>query len=309
MKELLRAFQTYLKIDCGFQPNTISSYVSDCLLFSEWLQKEYKIFPEEAQGIHLENYFSSELTAGLSFSSRNRKLSALKNYFSFLEKEGHLSKKNPLENFENIPTKRPLPKTLSQNEVKNLLEAPEKKLLDPQSPQCLRDTLILRTLYAGGLRVCELTNLTLGQMDLETGVLRLEGKGGKHRLVPLDGDTCLLLKEYLKRGRPYLGPYQQTDTVFLNQKGAPLTRQAIWLMIQDYSKVAGLSKTPSPHSLRHAFATHLLEGGMNLRSLQTLLGHSDISTTEIYTHLSHSHLRDQVESHHPLGKKHYKMKK
>ena len=191
---------------------------------------------------------------------------------------------------------RTLPKVLTVEEVERLISAP-----DLSTPQGLRDRAMLETLYATGMRVSELVRLTFAQLNLSAGFVRVYGKGSKERLVPLGDLAREYLERYLKEARPLLARGQDSPFIFLNRKGRPLTRQRFWQIIKDYARMVGITKEISPHVLRHSFATHLLEGGADLRAVQMMLGHASLSTTQIYTHLDLRKLRDLHEKHHPRG--------
>jgi len=220
-------------------------------------------------------------------------LSALRSFYRFLQEEG-LRADDPLLPLQSPKPKRTLPKTLSGLEVENLLEQPR-----PDSPRGLRDAAMLEVLYAAGLRVSEIISLTLDQLELETQLIRTVGKGSKERLIPISSLALRRLEEYLASGRKPLLQGRSAPYVFLNHRGRRLTRQGFWKILKQYGRQAGINRPISPHTLRHSFATHLLEGGADLRSIQTLLGHADISTTQIYTSVTSEHLREVYRRYHP----------
>jgi len=223
-----------------------------------------------------------------------RKLSAVKNFFKFLLNENKISK-NPVSDLDSPRFLKKLPEFLSEDKVFDLLNAPSK-----DTPSGMRDRIILELLYATGIRVSELIDIKLLDLDFSTGYLKILGKGRKERIVPLPDITLKKMAYYVKDQRKLISRRSvREDFLFLSRSGKRLSRQSIWKLIKKYSREANISRSISPHSLRHSFATHLLEGGADLRSLQMLLGHSDISTTEIYTHITGSHLKNVYEKHFP----------
>ncbi len=295
MKRILEEFLTHLELEKNLAPNTLAAYARDLRDFQSFLEKRgIKNFEEvEAEEVLL---FMEDLRhRGLSARSLARKLSALKTFYRYLELERGL-KRNPLLLVEGPKLPRTLPKVLTVEEVERLISAP-----DLSTPQGLRDRAMLETLYATGMRVSELVRLTFAQLNLSAGFVRVYGKGSKERLVPLGDLAREYLERYLKEARPLLARGQDSPFIFLNRKGRPLTRQRFWQIIKDYARMVGITKEISPHVLRHSFATHLLEGGADLRAVQMMLGHASLSTTQIYTHLDLRKLRDLHEKHHPRG--------
>ncbi len=295
MKRILEEFLTHLELEKNLAPNTLAAYARDLRDFQSFLEKRgIKNFEEvEAEEVLL---FMEDLRRrGLSARSLARKLSALKTFYRYLELERGL-KRNPLLLVEGPKLPRTLPKVLTVEEVERLISAP-----DLSTPQGLRDRAMLETLYATGMRVSELVRLTFAQLNLSAGFVRVYGKGSKERLVPLGDLAREYLERYLKEARPLLARGQDSPFVFLNRKGRPLTRQRFWQIIKEYARMVGITKEISPHVLRHSFATHLLEGGADLRAVQMMLGHASLSTTQIYTHLDLRKLRDLHEKHHPRG--------
>ena len=232
-------------------------------------------------------------TRKLSGRTQARILSALRSFYRFLQEES-LRKDNPTLPLQGPKPRRTLPHTLSELEVETLIHQPK-----TESPRGLRDAAMLEVLYATGLRVSELISLTLDQLELEAHLIRTIGKGSKERLVPIGKAATRCLTEYLDKGRPPLLKYPMAPYVFLNNRGGRLSRQGFWKILGQYGRQAGILKKISPHTLRHTFATHLLEGGADLRSIQTMLGHADISTTQIYTLVTHEHLREAYRRYHP----------
>ena len=294
-------FAAYLKVDRGLAPLTLAAYLADLRIAQAFLAKRAVALPD-ASTDDLKEFLGSLLDSGASPRTRNRKTSALRLYFAFLASSQRRGD-DPAAALTSMKTPRTLPTVLSREQVERLRTAPATDLrLAP--PLKRRDALLLRTLYAGGLRVSELVGLRPGDVDSAAGFARITGKGSKTRLMPLDVGTITLLKLYLTESRPLLLPSQGAppEELFLCDRGTPLTRQGAWFILKRHARAAGLDPLPSPHKLRHAFATHLLDEGMNLRTLQALLGHSDISTTEIYSHVTTRGLARIVEEHHPLGR-------
>lgn len=280
----LEKFALYLRLDRGLGPKTVLAYVSDVAQFLDG--RSYRAANLlTVPGVR--NHIAQLSRHGLSARSLARKLSALRLFFKFALEEG-LCKTDPTVGIESPRPARALPKSVSHHEIDQLLSSPSRQT----------DALMLRVMYAAGLRVSELVSLKLDALDLQSGSVRVQGKGEKTRIVPLDASTTEQLIGYLQTRPSGCG-----DTVFLSARKKPFTRQGFWKLLKKYAQAAGIDRDISPHTLRHAFATHLLEQGMNLRSLQTLLGHSDISTTQIYSHVATAHLREALVKNHPKGKK------
>jgi integrase/recombinase XerD len=277
----IASFAAHLRLDKGLAANTVSSYVSDLETFLEITK--LKSFDKATEEI-VQSYFVTLWGQKLRTASLQRKLSTLRSYFDFRED----LKKNPAKNIELPKKKRSLPKSLSRQEIEKLLSAP-----DLSTPEGARERVMLELLYACGLRVSELVNLKRSQVLIDKNLLRIMGKGSKERLIPFGADTKKHLAHFIDIVYPKLNPGFQSERLF------PFTRQAFWQRLKELAKEAGVKSTISPHMLRHSFATHLLEGGMNLRSVQTLLGHSDISTTEIYTHVDEKRLLKAHHKFHP----------
>jgi len=284
----LEKFALYLRIDRGLSLKTVEAYVSDVKPCLFHLEKPLQNVTE----LDLQELLKSlTKTGNLGNRSLARKLSALRLFFQFAVTEGWCLKDPTLE-MRSPKIAASLPTTLSHAEVEALLEAPIQN-------NCPTDALMLRVLYAAGLRVSELVTLKPESIASNAGVLRVQGKGDKIRVVPIDPNTHALLLHYLSSIRPHQKEGSDTRPLFLSRLGRGFTRQAVWKMIKKYVLKTGLNPSVSPHVLRHAFATHLLERGMSLRSLQMLLGHSDIATTEIYSHVSNTHLHDALRQFHP----------
>ena len=281
-----------LWMERGVSDNTLSAYRSDVLMFAQWLAH---------RDIHLLHVHDAELRlylAGMdkrSVRTITRRLSSLRQFYGYLVREGQIQH-DPSLRIESPRLGRPLPKSLTEEEVETLLKAP-----DTGTPLGLRDRCMLEVLYATGLRVSELVGLMLTQINQRQGLVRVTGKGNKERLVPLGAEALDWLQKYLQEGRPVLVKDQAIDALFPTRRGAMMTRQAFWHLIKRHARQAGINKPMSPHVLRHAFATHLLNHGADLRVVQMLLGHSDISTTQIYTHVARERLKSLHAEHHPRG--------
>jgi len=292
VEEYLEDFLVYLSVVKNYSYNTISAYKHDLKDFLKYLQKKNLDLKNLNPQI-IDEYLKTLKTLGYTPFSIARKLSSLKSFFRYLIRE----KKFSLEFIEILETpKLPfrLPKVLSLEEIEKLLSAP-----DTTTPLGFRDKTMLELLYATGLRVSELVNIKLENINLELGLVRVLGKGMKERIVPVGDYALMYLKEYLEKIRPKLVKPVSKNYVFLNRQGKPLTRQRFWQIIKTYAKQVGLEDKASPHIIRHSFATHLLQGGADLRSLQLMLGHSSLNTTQIYTHLDIQNLKKIYEKYHP----------
>lgn len=291
---LIDRFLDSLWLEKGLADNTRASYRSDLALFNGWL---------EGRGIELRNagreaildHLAWRLENGYQARSTARLLSGLRGFYRYLLREGDIAV-DPTLRVELPRVGRPLPKAISEADVEALLAAP-----DIDDPLGLRDRAMLEVLYACGVRVSELVGLTLEQTSLRQGVLRAFGKGRKERLVPLGEEALAWLERYLREARGTLLAGRPCDALFPSQRGEQMTRQTFWHRIKLHARTAGISTSISPHTLRHAFATHLLNHGADLRTVQMLLGHSDLSTTQIYTHIARARLQALHAMHHPRG--------
>lgn len=287
----LPLYLDFLIVEKGLAKNSIAGYAADLRHFGHHLAAE-KLELETAGRIHLVRYFQSLRAAGISARSVARALAAIRGLYRFLTAERYL-KNDPTENVENPKLWSSLPKSLPAEDVEALLAAP-----DTASPEGLRDKAMLELMYATGLRVSEVTKVRVDDLVLDAGFLRTMGKGSKERIVPFGEAAKEAILRYLELGRPAFD--QRGDpTLFLSRLGRGFTRQSIWMKIDRYARNAGISAHISPHMLRHSFATHLLEHGADLRSVQMMLGHSDISTTQIYTHVSRARLQKMYDQYHP----------
>lgn len=275
----------------GLLPATLDAYRDDLLALAEEASVQAH-FPKISQA-DLLDYLAKRLKSGAAVSSITRQLSALRRFYAWAVAQGEASS-SPLADLEPPRAKRSLPDVLSEAEVEALLMAP-----DASTPLGQRDRALLETMYASGIRVSEAVGLTLPRLSLNQGLVRVIGKGGKERLVPLGERALEALTLWLAEGRPALKP--KGDAVFVSARGRTLTRQAIWQRIGLHAIKAGIHASVHPHKLRHSFATHLLDHGADLRVVQILLGHADLSTTQIYTHVSRARLKALYAEHHPRG--------
>ncbi|MHB9118461.1 MAG: site-specific tyrosine recombinase XerD [Burkholderiales bacterium] len=293
---LLDEFFDALWLEDGLARNTLDSYRSDLRFFAEWLDATHAKTLLEAEHLHLTAYLAHRMAAARTkASTASRELSSLKRLYRYLLRQGRI-KIDPTLKIGAPRMPRALPDSLSEADVDALLAAP----LGDEA-RLLRDRAMLETLYASGLRVSELVGLEVSQVSLEMGVVRVLGKGSKERLVPLGEEALDRLGVYLTQGRPALLKGRGSDSLFVTARGGAMTRQAFWYLIKRYAAQAGIRKHLSPHTLRHAFATHLLNHGADLRVVQMLLGHADISTTQIYTHVARERLKALHAKHHPRG--------
>jgi len=288
---LIDNFLSYARLERGLSENTISAYANDLKRFLEYLDK--KGLDPHTIGHQDISHYVAYLGKGLSKRSIARNISAIKSFFKFLKSTGEILQ-NPTKNINSPKVMRKIPDTLSVEEVNAFLNAP-----DINNPQGLRDKAILELLYATGLRVSELQNLRLLNVNLDAGFIRTMGKGSKERIVPIGEVAIHYLKEYLNISRPKLLKGKESPYLFVSQLGKAFTRQGLWKLIKFYAKKAGIKSKLSPHTLRHSFASHLLMGGADLRAVQLMLGHSNIGTTQIYTHVTMKHLIDTHKKFHP----------
>lgn len=291
---LLDEFTDRLWLEEGLSRNTLESYRRDLVQFAEWLQQHAAKPLLQAERSDIEDYLGKRTPLSKP-RSISRLVASLRRLYRFALREGRIEI-DPTLQLGSPKLPRSLPKSLSEDEVERLLQAPDvNELLG------LRDRAMLETLYATGLRVSELVSLKISEVSLDMGVVRATGKGNKTRLVPLGEEALDWIARYLREARPAIVNGQLSDAMFVTQRGEGMTRQAFWYLIKRYSKLAGITKHLSPHVLRHAFATHLLNHGADLRVVQMLLGHADISTTQIYTHVARERLKQLHAAHHPRG--------
>jgi integrase/recombinase XerD len=291
--DLIERFADALWMERGLSANTLSAYQSDLRAFAGWLSRERGRGLAQARRGDLLDYLAVLSGQGRKPRSSARVLSCLRQFYQYLLRQGVIEQ-DPSARVESPKLGRPLPKTLTEREVEALLEAPA-----TNDARGHRDRTMLEVLYATGLRVSELVGLTSQQVSLSQGVVRVTGKGGKERLVPLGEEALLWLRDYLRGPRQDLLGGRLCDFLFPTRRSDRMTRQAFWKLIKQYALEADISKSLSPHTLRHAFATHLLNHGADLRVVQMLLGHSDLSTTQIYTHVARERLKEIHARHHP----------
>ncbi len=302
MKEAIDNFLNYLAVEKGFSENTIFAYRNDLHQLAGFVEKEaakrgtippWASFDRQA----MLSYLLDLKERGYAATTVARKVAAIKSFFGFLVAEGIL-RSNPTQGVSSAKVGKSLPKPISISQVHRLLEQPSKL----STPEAKRDSAMLQLLYATGMRVSELVSLNLADLDTEGGYVRCFGKGHKERLIPIHRQAVLVLKEYLTERRPHLAHNSDEKALFLNRRGERLTRQGLWQILKGYAKSAELGAEITPHTLRHSFATHMLSGGADLRSVQELLGHANISTTQVYTHLTTEHIRRAYEKSHPRAK-------
>jgi len=292
--QVIEQFTDAMWMERGLSRNTLSAYRNDLSGLAVWLLKQGRTLLA-ARRQDLLAYLSDRVNDGAKPRTTARLLSSMRRFYRYLIREGQLQE-DPSVRIDTPRIGRPLPDTLSESEVEALLEAP-----DEQDTLGLRDRAMLELLYACGLRVSELVGMTTDQASLTQGVVRLVGKGSKERLVPMGEEAVDWLQYYLDESRPDLAAGSSAKQLFITRRGKGMTRQAFWYRIRHYAVKSGINKPLSPHTLRHAFATHLLNHGADLRVVQMLLGHSDLSTTQIYTHVARERLKDLHAQHHPRG--------
>ncbi|MGB0984943.1 MAG: site-specific tyrosine recombinase XerD [Saprospiraceae bacterium] len=294
----LKGFLVFLKLEKSLALPSVEAYERDVKKLFQYLEiKEMVCSPTELTLEDLQGFIIWINELGLAESSQARLLSGLKGFFKYLKIE-NLIENNPTELFEAPKLKRKIPDTLSFEEIESLLEA-----IDQSTPHGQRNRAIIEVLYACGIRVSELINLKISNLFLDIELIKVTGKGNKERFVPIGQSAMKQLTIYLQYIRTQLSVIHDEDIVFLNRRGKRLSRVYVFTMVKDLAKAINLKKSISPHTFRHSFATHLIEGGADLRVIQELLGHESITTTEIYTHLDTSFLRDTILTYHPLNRK------
>ena len=292
-----QCIDTYLDalwMEKGLGQNTLEAYRRDLVAFATWVAASGTSLVNVA-GSDVQQFLALRFSQGAASRSTARQLSCLRGFYRYLVRENRIQV-DPTALVDNPKLGRPLPKSLTEEDVEALLAQP-----DTDDPLGLRDRAMLEVLYASGLRVSELVGLTLHQVNLRQGVVRVFGKGDKERLVPLGEEALAWLERYQRESRPLLLGVVQSDVLFPSRRARQMTRQTFWHAIKRYAAAAGIEKPLSPHTLRHAFATHLLNHGADLRVLQLLLGHSDLSTTQIYTHIASARIKSLHAQHHPRG--------
>lgn len=293
MKALVKEFINYLAVERGLANNTLDSYNRDLNQFMSFLEKEKVSEVQKATRNMIMAYLLFLQKRGRATATVSRHLAALKSFYHYLVKEKYIEK-DPTVNLESPKLEKKLPRILTVDEVEMLLHQPK-----GNDPTSLRDKAMLELLYATGIRVSELISLDINHINLEMGYIRCFGKGSKERIVPVGSLARKCVNEYLQKGRAKLIKIRSEQALFVNQHGRRLTRQGFWKIIKKYALRAGIAKEITPHTLRHSFATHLLENGADLRSVQEMLGHADITTTQIYTHLTKGRLKEVYAKSHP----------
>lgn len=293
MGNLIGEFIDYLSTERGLAMNTLESYGRDLRQYSMFLQKDGNVPFERASRNQVVGYLLTLQKQGKATATVARRLAALKAFYQYLLRQRYIER-DPTSNVDSPKLQKKLPKVLTIGEVERLLGQPAN-----DSPQSLRDKAMLELLYATGIRVSELISLNLSDVSLEMSYIRCTGKGSKERIVPVGTVAVRALREYLSKGRSRLVSNGAEQALFVNHHGSRLTRQGFWKIVKRYAVEAQISKDITPHTLRHSFATHLLENGADLRSVQEMLGHADISTTQVYTHVTRARLKDVYAKTHP----------
>jgi len=296
MELFLKEYLAHIKLEKNLSQNTVSSYKNDLNAFISFLKDSGIDDPSDISSEHIGSFFKTLKELGLLGSSSARYFSSLKGFFLYLLKNKYIVK-NPIEKITAPRISKKLPGVLDVNEVEKILSAP-----DANDKLGLRDKAMLELFYACGTRVSELINIKVNDLFFEDEIIRVFGKGSKERLIPVGSSAVKWVGEYLKKSRPLLMKKSKSENnLFLNSRGSKLSRMGIWKIIDRYVKQAGIEKDVHPHTFRHSFATHLLEGGADLRAVQEMLGHADISTTQIYTHIDRDYIKQVHKQYHPRG--------
>lgn len=293
MTELIQEYLNYISVERGLSRNTIDAYARDLHQFAVFLTLAGYDSLAEIHSHTLVEYLRKLQQENLKPSSVTRKLAAIRSFFQYMLRERHL-KIDPSVTIDSLKTPQRLPKVLSEKEIDRLLEQP-----GATTPAKLRDKAMLELMYATGVRVSELVSLKLGDLNMDMGYIRCFGKGSKERIVPMGGSAQNALTDYLDRARPKIVRRTAEDTLFLNHHGRKMSRQGFWQIIQAAARRVDIKTVVTPHMLRHSFATHLLDHGADLRAVQEMLGHVDISTTQIYTHVTRTRLKEVYDKTHP----------
>ena len=295
MRDLLNRYHRYLLIEKGASGNTLEAYGRDLKRYLTFLEQKEISDARSVAPQTVVDFLVQIKSEGLSANSMNRALAALRGFYNYLLQERVLEE-SPLTHIELAKVWMRLPDTVSQEEMNRILSGP-----DNSTPSGLRDRAMLELLYATGLRVTELISLSMNSINWQVGFLAVMGKGGKERVVPVGRTAYDAVRRYVDEARPKFVRSKTTEVLFLNRFGRAFTRQGLWKIIVGYAQKAGLQKNVHPHTFRHSFASHLLEGGADLRAVQVMLGHSDISTTQIYTHVTRERLKEIHRKYHPRG--------
>lgn len=296
MESFLKEYLTILRFEKNLSDNTLKSYENDIKKVINYCQ-DYDINDfNEVDARVLASFFERQRDIGIDSATAARYMSSIKGFWQYLEANDYIQK-NPTVKLSSVKKSRKLPAVLSFNEVENILNA-----VDVSKILGIRDRAILELFYSSGLRVSELINLKISDLFFDDEVIRVFGKGSKERIVPVGSSAIEWVNKYLMEARPSLVvKYKSENYIFLNRRGSKLSRMWIWKIFDEYAKLAGIKKEIHPHTFRHSFATHLLEGGADLRAVQEMLGHADISTTQIYTHVDREYIKQVHRDHHPRG--------
>jgi len=303
MRNLVKSFLNYLAVEKGFSANTVGAYRNDLDQLAGFIEgaaaaKGFKADWTSVDRNLLISYIIDLKDRNYSSATVARKVAAVKSFFAFLVAERKIQN-DPTENISSPKVNKSLPKPLSLQEVDALLAQPAKS----STPEAIRDVAMLELLYACGMRVSELVDLNVNDINMKAAFVRCLGKGSKERIIPIHDRAIQSVKEYISETRPQLLKGKEEQALFLNRRGERLTRQGFWLILKGHAKAAGIKKSVTPHTIRHSFATHILNGGADLRSVQELLGHANISSTQIYTHLTSEHVRQSYDKAHPRAEK------
>jgi len=293
MDELTQQYLDFIIIEKGLSENSVASYSTDLIQYVQFLEKNDIHALKDVDTAVILSWLIHLSKQGLSAKSRARHLITIRGLYKFLASEKIVTK-NPVQDIDIPKTGLALPKIMTEDEVTTILDVP-----DIRKPRDLRNSAMMEILYGAGLRVSELILLRIQDINLDANFVRVMGKGSKERIVPIGSKARAITEKWIKEGRPILLKKTQTPYLFAARAGKPMTRQSFWKIIKKYALIAGITKNITPHTFRHSFATHLLEGGADLRSVQTMLGHSDISTTQIYTHISRDYLMKMHQKYHP----------
>lgn len=299
MRDLINAFLNYLAVEKGFSANTVGAYRNDLYQLAGFIEGMASVKGFKAEWLSVDrnlliNYIIDLKDRNYSSATVARKVAAVKSFFAFLVAERKIQN-DPTENISSPKVNKSLPKPLSLTEIDILLAEPAKS----STPEAMRDVAMFELLYASGMRVSELMDLDVNDINLKAGFVRCLGKGSKERIIPIHDRAVRSVKEYISEARPHLLKSKEEQALCLNRRGDRLTRQGFWLILKGHAKAAGIKKVVTPHTLRHSFATHILSGGADLRAVQELLGHANISSTQIYTHLTSEHVRHAYDKAHP----------
>lgn len=292
-EEIYEKYIQFLLVEKGLSRNTIIAYSSDIWQYISFLKDQGIVKPDEIDHFIIRSYLMELNRCGIGQRSIARKLTVIRNFHRYMLKEG-FSEKDPSVVVDSPKIKRNLPDVLTYDEVLRILTSP-----DISSPLGSRDAAMIELMYASGLRVTELVTLTMNQIDLELGYIRIMGKGSKERIVPIGDEALEKIRHYIQNFREKILNGKKSSYLFITSRGRKITRQSFWMRLKMYARRAGISRRITPHMIRHSFATHLLQGGADLRSVQMMLGHTDISTTQIYTHVTRERLREIYRRYHP----------